>query len=304
VLYSAVGLVSWIAECMSWGGRAFQTVSNLAFAMLGVAFWGLQHIDGIRVNATVFGILPLTATLAAGSFIMHMHGPQRNSWAHKVDITTAWFVYVYLAILPTYGLVKLRVPHRRVYHVAILLYFAGSATVLAWSDWIYDHQVTLFVVLGAIMYSQLYVLRVQTLRKTTTSTTTTSAFARALFDMGFLLATQGVSSALQGDADVVKEAQTAFRFNVEHGYWHMGCAVVMTMVPVYIVQALDATSCHHAYEMLSQGAFGVFQLWLLIASLVRMDDVVYVGVTVSLQILLFGVATSCLYRPSSVYPKK
>lgn len=300
-LYASVGVVSWIAECVSWGNGAFTTVSNLAFATTGIAFWLLQHVDGVRINATVLGILPLTATLAAGSFVMHMHGPDRNPWSHRVDITTAWFVYVYLAVLPAYGLVKSRMPHRRVYHLAVLVYFAGSTLVLVYSDWIYDQQVILFVVLGAIMYAQLYALRVQTLRKSSSTTTTTTTITRALFDVGFLLATQGVSSALQGDANVVKGSQNAFRLNVEHGYWHMGCAVVMTMVPVYVVQALyAATSCTRP-ELFSQVAFGTFQLWLLVASYVPMDNVVYVGGTVGLQLLLFGATATCLWKKNDFH---
>ena len=303
-MYSAVGTLSWMTEFVSWGQRMFQMTTNLSFVMISVSIGLLQFFDATKVNSTVLGILPLTATLSAGSLVLHMHGPRRNPWAHKVDITAAWFVYVYLAILPAYAFLKLRWPTWHLYHLAILAYFSVTVVILAFSEWSYGNQVVLFILLGAVMYIQLFALRF--LKLAQVCDRALPRFARATVDVSVLLATQAISSVLQGDDGVLKQAQSQFRFNVEHGYWHMGCAVVMSIVPMYIIQSLDKKACVALYqrsEIACQGSFLAFQVWLVAASYSNIPSVAYSALTIILQIGLLCISGVCLYLNRNSEPR-
>ena len=232
--FASLGTVTWIAHGLTPPTdtpRTFSVVSNAAFAADGVLVPMVAIAHLVETHPMVYATTLVSTMLAAGSFAHHLD--RRLAPAHTLDIAMGWVLYVHLAFLAVFALVRRVLLTFGIVWPHLLLAFtlAESGAILALFS-SYDHvrrnQVWLLVGCGALTHCCTLAHRLifdAGARPT-----------RAVLDFAALLVLQAVAATVQGE--LWYQSLSPRRYDIEHGYWHLINGTIVTVVVFQTVHLL------------------------------------------------------------------
>lgn len=291
--YSSVALLAWVASVISSRLTTFTVVSNFAFAVDVLALLYLSYRYDTAIHPVVFSIVPIVSLLGASSFAFHDENVL-NVPKHTLDIFFGWMLYVYLACVSLFTVLRQLMPTRvrQISIGVVLLLNIAIIPVVQFYDSVYANQMALFFVCGAFTYVCTLVHR-YVARRRSDQVRDVVAAAHALWDVGTLVALQAVTTTFQGQ--FWHDSQSPDHYAIEHGYWHLGNGMVVLVIVLYNTQSSPLADVPRlsVYDSIVQVALWLFLFALLGLCLGVEDMAVYLPIAITAQIVMFLVSLVC-----------
>lgn len=140
--------------------------------------------------------------------------------------------------------------------MALLVQTIGVVVFAALYDRVYSQQMTVLVAMGCVTFILTFVHGFHKraceplLRRV----------ALTIYDIGTLVVVQACSTVMQGE--VWYRSLSATHYNIGHGYWHVGCAVVAIIVPLLLLR--DDCFRIPTVDRVVQGGFSFFMVLMTV----------------------------------------
>lgn len=276
VMLSAL-LPSWVS--LIWDSeKYFASLSNVAF------FAVIIIIPLMKYELSYFAQSSILAytLVGAASFAFHVQRGALYSPSHILDLAMAWMWYTYLAIFAMNTLLCLTWPRfetliHTISYLAMAMTFAAMFLLF---DYVYDHQLVLFISTGTTVYvATLFIYWWHH----------TKYFSLVLFDVVVLIIIQSASIVLQGNIlastfDAHLGYQSESRYNIEHGHWHFGSAMV-SVILLCMISKPDSIVRSKRKAMI-QCIVTAYQVALAVLFFVKVES--YTMVAFSLYVFTFS----------------